>query len=74
METHASNIHPQSPEFLANSEHQRALAAEVRQRLELVRQGGDPKYRAPDEQGKLFVRETAINTVADLVKNFKDTF
>ena len=58
METIHSNISPNSPEFIANAEHQRALAAELRQRLELVRQGGGPKYRARhEEQGKLFVRE-----------------
>ncbi len=58
METIHSNISPNSPEFIANAEHQRALAMELRQRLELVRQGGGPKYRARhEEQGKLFVRE-----------------
>jgi 3-methylcrotonyl-CoA carboxylase beta subunit/propionyl-CoA carboxylase len=58
METLQSHISPNSAEFLANAAHQRALAEELRQRLELVRQGGGEKYRAHhEEQGKLFVRE-----------------
>ncbi|MCX6079368.1 MAG: methylcrotonoyl-CoA carboxylase [Chloroflexi bacterium] len=58
METLSSNLEPLSPEFLANSEHHRALAAELHQRLEFVRQGGGDKYRLRHEQqGKLFVRE-----------------
>jgi len=53
-----SQISTQSAEFLANAEHHRALAADLRQRLELVRQGGGEKYRRrQEEQGKLFVRE-----------------
>ena len=53
-----SQISAQSPEFLANSEYHRTLAADLRQRLELVRQGGGEKYRRrQEEQGKLFVRE-----------------
>ena len=36
----------------------RLLAAELRQRLDLVKQGGGKKYRQRhEEQGKLFVRE-----------------
>jgi len=58
METLSSNIDLHSPEFLANSEHHRALTAELHQRLALVRQGGGEKYRRrQEEQGKLFVRE-----------------
>jgi acetyl-CoA carboxylase carboxyltransferase component len=58
METLLSNIDIHSPEFLANSEHHRALAAELRKRLAFVRQGGGEKYRRrQEEQGKLFVRE-----------------
>ncbi len=58
METLPTHIDPQSPEFLANSEHQRSLAATLRERLALVRQGGGEKYRRrQEEQGKLFVRE-----------------
>ncbi len=53
-----SQISTQSPEFLANAEYHCALAADLRQRLELVRQGGGEKYRRrQEEQGKLFVRE-----------------
>jgi acetyl-CoA carboxylase carboxyltransferase component len=58
METLLSNLESQSPDFIANTEHQRALALELRERLELVRQGGGEKYRLRHEQqGKLFVRE-----------------
>ena len=58
METLSSNIEHQSPDFIANSEHQRSLALELRERLELARQGGGEKYRLRHEQqGKLFVRE-----------------
>lgn len=58
MEILLTHIDPQSPEFLANSEHQRALAAALRERLAIVRQGGGEKYRRrQEEQGKLFVRE-----------------
>lgn len=53
-----SHIDPQSDDFKANAEHNRALAAELRARLAQVRQGGGDKYRARHEaQGKLFVRE-----------------
>ncbi len=58
METLTSNLNSHSAEFLANSEYHRALAADLRQRLALVRQGGGEKYRRrQEEQGKLFVRE-----------------
>lgn len=58
METLPTHINPQSPEFLANFEHHRSLAATLRERLALVRQGGGEKYRRrQQEQGKLFVRE-----------------
>jgi acetyl-CoA carboxylase carboxyltransferase component len=58
METLSSRIEPLSPDFLANSEHHRGLAAQLRERLALVRQGGGAKYRQRHEQqGKLFVRE-----------------
>jgi len=58
METLSTSIDPQSPDFLANAEHHQALAAQLRERLELVRQGGGEKYRQRHEQqGKLFVRE-----------------
>lgn len=58
MEPLPTEINPQSPEFLANAEHHRALSAALRERLNLVRQGGGEKYRRrQEEQGKLFVRE-----------------
>lgn len=58
METLPTHINPHSPEFLANSEHHRSLAATLHERLALVRQGGGEKYRRrQEEQGKLFVRE-----------------
>ncbi len=58
METLPTQIDHQAPEFLANSEHHRALAATLRKRLALVRQGGGEKYRRrQEEQGKLFARE-----------------
>src|SRR5512140_210609 len=58
METLTSNLDPQSSDFKANAEHQRALAKELKERLDLVHQGGGEKYRRrQEEQGKLFVRE-----------------
>ena len=58
METLSSALDPQSPEFKANAEHNRALASELKKRLALVREGGGEKYRKRhEEQGKLFVRE-----------------
>ena len=58
METLTSRIDPASPDFAANAEYHRALARELRERLELVRRGGGEKYRQRHEQqGKLFVRE-----------------
>ncbi len=65
MDTLSSNIDPLSVEFLENAKHHRGLADELRQRLELVRQGGGEKYRLRHEQqGKLFVRER-INHLLD---------
>lgn len=58
METLSSALDPQSSEFKANAEHNRALAHELKERLALVREGGGEKYRQRhEEQGKLFVRE-----------------
>src|SRR5688500_13731007 len=58
METLSSALDPASDEFKANAEHNRALTAELKKRLALVRQGGGEKYRQRhEEQGKLFVRE-----------------
>lgn len=53
-----STIDTSSPEFAENRAHNEKLAAELRQRLAQVRQGGEPKYhRRHESQGKIFVRE-----------------
>jgi len=53
-----SHLNPNSPEFQANTEFHRALAQELRERLNLARQGGGEKYLARHKaQGKIFVRE-----------------
>ncbi len=58
MEALPTNIDTGDPRFKSNSEYHRALAAELRARIERVRQGGGEKYRQRQEaQGKLFVRE-----------------
>ncbi|HQV95517.1 MAG TPA: carboxyl transferase domain-containing protein, partial [Anaerolineales bacterium] len=58
METLSSSINASSSDFKQNSEHHRALANELKQRLAKVREGGGEKYRKrQEEQGKLFVRE-----------------
>ena len=58
METLSSALDPHEPEFLANAEHNRALAQELKKHLADVREGGGEKYRKRhEEQGKLFVRE-----------------
>ncbi len=58
MQPIQSNINPRSDEFKRNVEHNRALAAELRERLAEVLAGGGEKYRQRHEdQGKLFVRE-----------------
>ncbi|MBL8153610.1 MAG: methylcrotonoyl-CoA carboxylase [Anaerolineae bacterium] len=53
-----SHISPNSDAFKANAAHHRALAAELRERLALIRQGGGPQYQQRHrDQGKLFVRD-----------------
>ncbi len=53
-----TQINPEDERFKANAAHNRALAAELRQRLALVREGGGERYRQrQQEQGKLFVRD-----------------
>jgi acetyl-CoA carboxylase carboxyltransferase component len=53
-----SRLRPDDPAFRANSETNRALAADLKARLERARAGGGPKARARhSEQGKLFVRD-----------------
>jgi 3-methylcrotonyl-CoA carboxylase beta subunit len=65
MEVIRSSLDPSDPQFIENSNYQRALSEELRQRLEQVRQGGGPRYRQRhEEQGKLFVRER-INRLLD---------
>ncbi|MCB0254743.1 MAG: methylcrotonoyl-CoA carboxylase [Anaerolineae bacterium] len=58
MEVLESRIDPNDPQFAANAAHNRALAAELRERLALARQGGGERaHQRHSEQGKLFVRE-----------------
>jgi acetyl-CoA carboxylase carboxyltransferase component len=58
MEPLITHVDTSSAEAHANAEHHRALAAQLRERLARVREGGGPKYRARHrEQGKLFVRD-----------------
>ncbi len=58
MDILESTIDPQDARFVANAEHNRALAGTLRERLTHVQQGGGEKYRQrQNEQGKLFVRE-----------------
>lgn len=53
-----STINRRDESFERNAEHNRALAAELRERLAQVAQGGGEKYRKRHtEQGKLLVRE-----------------
>ena len=58
MEVLESRIDFNDPQFAANAAHNRALAAELRERLALARQGGGERaHQRHSEQGKLFVRE-----------------
>ncbi|MEO8355470.1 MAG: carboxyl transferase domain-containing protein [Chloroflexota bacterium] len=58
METLSSSIDLSSPEFKQNAEHHKRLAAELKERIARVHEGGGAKYRKrQEEQGKLFVRE-----------------
>ncbi|HEY5900928.1 MAG TPA: carboxyl transferase domain-containing protein, partial [Anaerolineales bacterium] len=58
METLEVLVRPDSPGFRSNTEFHRGLAAELKERLAHVRQGGGVKNRKrQQEQGKLFVRE-----------------
>ena len=58
MDVLDSQIDPQDERFLANATHNRALAAQLRERLALARQGGGPQYQQRQrEQGKLFARD-----------------
>ncbi len=65
MEVIRSTIDPSSPQFVEDAGHHRALAEELAQRLEQVRQGGGSRYRKRhEEQGKRFVRQR-INRLLD---------
>jgi len=56
MEILPTNISPDDPQFKQNAMHHRALAEELRERLNTANQGGGTKYRVRhEEQGKLFV-------------------
>jgi 3-methylcrotonyl-CoA carboxylase beta subunit len=56
MESLHTNISPDDPQFKKNAAHHRALAEELRERLNTANQGGGTKYRVRhEEQGKLFV-------------------
>lgn len=58
MEVLHSSVDVSTPQFEANAAWNRALAEDLRQRVDLVRQGGGEKYRERHEaQAKLFVRE-----------------
>ena len=58
MDVLPTSLSPEDPAFQANDAHPRALAEELRARLDLIRQGGGQKYRQRHEQqGKLFVRD-----------------
>lgn len=58
MEILDSQIDTLGERFQANDAHNRALAAELRERLAQVREGGGAKYQQRHhEQGKLFVRD-----------------
>jgi acetyl-CoA carboxylase carboxyltransferase component len=58
MDILESQINPQDERFLANAAHNRALAAELRDRMAQVRQGGGEQARQRhEEQGKLLARD-----------------
>ncbi|MFW5691066.1 MAG: carboxyl transferase domain-containing protein [Chloroflexota bacterium] len=58
MEILDTHINPSDDRFQANAAHNRALAAELHQRLGLVAQGGGERYQERHrDQGKLFVRD-----------------
>jgi acetyl-CoA carboxylase carboxyltransferase component len=58
VESIHSDVNVNNPEFVRNRDYHRALAAELRQRLEAFQVGGGEKYRQRQQaQGKLFVRE-----------------
>ena len=58
METLKSRVHPRSAEFQANERHHRALAEELRSRIDAARRGGSEQAVATQrKRGKLLARE-----------------
>jgi acetyl-CoA carboxylase carboxyltransferase component len=58
MESIASRLDPSSAAFKSNHQHHQVLAADLRQKLAAVREGGGTEARKRHEaRGKLFVRE-----------------
>jgi 3-methylcrotonyl-CoA carboxylase beta subunit/propionyl-CoA carboxylase len=58
MDTIATLVRPGGEEFVANRGHHESLAAELRDRLALVRRGGGERaHRRHREQGKMTARE-----------------
>jgi acetyl-CoA carboxylase carboxyltransferase component len=58
MDILETQINPHEERFRLNTDHNRALAAELRERLAHARQGGGEQYQQRNrEQGKLLVRE-----------------
>jgi hypothetical protein len=58
MERLESHLDTNSAEFRANADHHRALADDLRRRLEAVRQGGGADaVKKHTSRGKLFVRD-----------------
>ncbi len=58
MEVLESHVNPKDPQFATFQAHNQVLATELRERLALVRRGGDEKAQQRHrEQGKLFVRQ-----------------
>ncbi len=58
MEILSSSLNPKDSRFQENDAHHRRLAAELKERLVQVREGGGAKYRERHvQQGKIFVRD-----------------
>jgi len=65
-----SHIQPNSPDFQANFAYHQSLAADLRERLAQIRQGGGAEQRRRhEERGKLFVRDR-IDTLIDPDSSF----
>ncbi len=58
MEVLETQLSPRDDQYQQNTEHNRALAVDLRAYLAEVRQGGGPRYQTRQrEQGKMFVRD-----------------